>query len=175
MAKKYTNEELGEMVGEMQTDIGNLHDQLERMGKNSKNTTDIFGRRFPVPVDAEHKATQDPLGTTLCVIANPHMRAFHMSWFGFFTSFYSTFAAAPLYAYIADDLNLTDMEWGLSGTFAIFGTIFCTRRTHTRLANPPLRALAVRSRRQLSPPRLAPDRTPPLPARNTIQSASRWA
>ena len=78
------------MVGEMQTDIGNLHDQLERMGKNSKNTTDIFGRRFPVPVDAEHKATQDPLGTTLCVIANPHMRAFHMSWFGFFTTFFSS-------------------------------------------------------------------------------------
>ena len=144
------------------------------MGKNSELTKDVFGRQFVLPVDKEHKADICNC-STLCVTANPHMRAFHTSWFGFVSSFYSTFAAAPLYAYIADDLNLTDMEWGLSGTFAIFGTIFCTRRTHTRLANPPLRALAVRSRRPLSPPRLAPDRTPPLPARNTIQSASRWA
>jgi len=113
-----------ETIDKMEEEISTLHDQLQRMGKNSKGTTDIFGRRFPVPVDAEHKATQDPLGTTLCVTANPHMRAFHMSWFGFFTSFYSTYAAAPLYAYIQPDLQLTEFEWGISGTFAVFGTIF---------------------------------------------------
>mgnify|MGYP002633993180 CR=1 FL=1 len=52
------------------------------------------------------------------------MRAFHTSWFGFFTSFYSTYAAAPLVAYIMPDLKLTEFEWGISGTFAVMGTIF---------------------------------------------------
>ena len=77
-----------------------------------------------MPVDAEHKATQDPLCVTLCNCSNPHMRAFHTSWFGFFSSFYSTFAAASLVAYIKPDLGMSDLEWGLSGTMAVFGTIF---------------------------------------------------
>ena len=51
-----------------------MHYTLESMGKNSRGTTDIVGRRYVVPVDAEHKATQDPLAVTLCVFANPHMR-----------------------------------------------------------------------------------------------------
>ena len=52
------------------------------------------------------------------------MRAFHTSWFGFFSSFYSTFAAASLVAYIKPDLGMTNRQWGLSGTFAVMGTIF---------------------------------------------------
>jgi len=105
-------------------ELKQLHTTLQRMGKNSRNTADIFGRRFAVPVDGEHKATQDPLCVTLCNTANPHMRAFHTSWFGFFASFYSTFAAASLAPYIIPDLDLTDKQWGMSGTFAVMGTIF---------------------------------------------------
>ena len=63
----------------LKDEVQSLHDTLQGMGKNSKGTKDIFDRTFPVPVDAEHKATQDPLGVTLCGAANPHMRAFHVS------------------------------------------------------------------------------------------------
>ena len=101
-----------------------VHRRAASQGKNSKGTTDIFGRRFAVPVDNEHKATQDPLGTTLFVCSNPHMGAFHKSWFGFFSSFYSTFAAAALNAYIQPDLNLTEFQWGVSNNFAVGGTVF---------------------------------------------------
>ena len=49
--------------------------------------------------------------------------AFHTSWFGFFASFYSTFAAPALNAYIIPDLGLTPGEWGTSNALAITGTI----------------------------------------------------
>jgi len=111
-------------IAVIEEELKQLHSTLQRMGKNSRNTTDIFGRRYQVPVDGEHKATQDPLCVTLCNTSNPHMRAFHTSWFGFFASFYSTFAAASLAPYIIPDLDLSNREWGLSGTFAVMGTIF---------------------------------------------------
>ena len=41
-------------------------------------------------VDAEHKATQFIILDT----SNPHSRAFHVSWFAFFSSFFSMFAGA---------------------------------------------------------------------------------
>lgn len=41
-------------------------------------------------VDAEHKATQFIILDT----SNPHSRAFHVSWWGFFSSFFSMFAGA---------------------------------------------------------------------------------
>ena len=78
------------------------------------------GRVFAVPVDKGHKAISMPIFTC----ANPHMRAFHVSWFGFFASFYSTFAAASLNAYMIPDLNLNEGEWALGNTLAICGTIF---------------------------------------------------
>jgi hypothetical protein len=91
--------ELKELVEDLQAqaqaskaEIASLHESFERKGVNSKGTTDIFGRRFAVPVDAEHKATAMPILNC----SNPHMRAFHASWFGFFSTFFSTFAAAPL-------------------------------------------------------------------------------
>jgi len=112
-----------EKVDSVEMEITQLHETLQTMGKNSRLTADVFGRRFTVPVDAEHKATQDPLLVTLCNCSKPHMRAFHSSWFGFFASFYSTFAAASLNAYIIDDLNLSKSEWGLSMTMSISGTI----------------------------------------------------
>ena len=55
------------------------------------------------------------------------MAAFHTSWFGFFASFYSTFAASALNAYIvpADTgLGLTAKEIGYSNDAAVGGTIF---------------------------------------------------
>mgnify|MGYP006178310551 CR=1 FL=1 len=63
-----------ERMHQIEAELNQLHDTLERMGKNSKTTTDIFGRRFQVPIDNEHKATQDPLAVTLCNFSNPHMR-----------------------------------------------------------------------------------------------------
>ena len=43
-----------------------------------------------VQVDAEHKATQFVIHDS----SNPHSRAFHVSWWGFFSSFFSMFAGA---------------------------------------------------------------------------------
>eukprot|EP00958_Prasinococcus_capsulatus_P024314 scaffold3768_cov376-Prasinococcus_capsulatus_cf.AAC.29 len=76
--------------------------------------------KFALPVDSEHKA----LKISICSIARPHMRAFHLSWMAFFTSFFSTFAAAPLLAVIREDLNLTKPELVNSGIAAVTGTIF---------------------------------------------------
>ena len=47
-------------------------------------------------MDAEHKATE----LQICSFALPHMRCFHASWMGFFATFFSTFAPAPLAAYL---------------------------------------------------------------------------
>ena len=94
--------ETAEKIEEMQKMIDGLNDSLERMGKNSRGTTDIYGRPFSVPVDAEHKATKFILctpGGAFGIYPNfdvPHNRAFWTSAFGFFASFFSMFAGAPL-------------------------------------------------------------------------------
>ena len=66
-------------------------------------------------VDAEHKAT----AINVFSFAKPHMRAFHTSWFNFFAGFVSTFAAAPLGAYMKkvrtnSDSNLTRCSLGMA-------------------------------------------------------------
>ena len=46
-----------------------------------------------------------------------------MSWIGFFISFVSTFAAAPMVAIIREDLELTKPDLGSAGLAAVTGTI----------------------------------------------------
>jgi len=118
--------ELKELVKDLQSEaeaakaeIAALHECFERKGVNSKGTVDIFNRRFSVPVDAEHKATALPLLNC----SNPHMRAFHASWFGFFSTFFSTFAAAPLAKFIKSDLKLTKDDLYLGNITSVAGTI----------------------------------------------------
>ena len=119
--------ELKELVEDLQAqaqsakaEIASLHESFERKGVNSKGTMDIFGRRFSVPVDAEHKATAMPILN----FSNPHMRAFHASWFGFFATFFSTFAAAPLTKYIKSDLKLSKDDLYIGNITSVAGTIF---------------------------------------------------
>jgi len=108
----------------IEAEIATLHETLESQGLNSRGVTDIFGRKFSLPVDDEHKAKKLGLTQIFCNFSNPHMRAFHTSWFGFFSSFFSTFAAAALIAYIGPDLNLTAEDKGNAGIAAVAGTIF---------------------------------------------------
>lgn len=56
-------------------------------------------------------------------LQRPHMRAFHLSWFGFFLAFTSWFAFAPLMPTVAKDLNLTKSEIGSANIASISSTI----------------------------------------------------
>ena len=57
--------------------------------------------------------------------SRPHHLSFHMSWLGFFISFVSTFAAAPMIPVIREDLGLTKPQLGNAGLAAVTGTIIC--------------------------------------------------
>jgi NNP family nitrate/nitrite transporter-like MFS transporter len=59
----------------------------------------------------------------LCSFARPHMRAFHMSWWGFFIAFFIWFAIAPLLSEIKVDLGLTKQEIWTSSIVGVAGTI----------------------------------------------------
>ena len=85
--------------------------------------SDIFGRKFSVNVNEEHKSTQLKINN----FANPHMRAFHASWFGFFTTFFSTFAAAPLAPTLMkpSTLGLTRPQIQQGNIAAVLANIFC--------------------------------------------------
>merc|ERR1719353_1466864 len=94
MAKpELTLEAMQSTIESLEDNVTKLHEALEKKGVNSRGTKDIFGRVFSMPVDAEHKATQFVILDT----SNPHSRAFHVSWWGFFSSFFSMFAAAGVH------------------------------------------------------------------------------
>lgn len=59
----------------------------------------------------------------LCNFARPHMRAFHCSWFCFFTAFFIWFAVAPLMPEIKKTLNLTAQEAWTTNICSVAGTI----------------------------------------------------
>eukprot|EP00798_Chlamydomonas_sp_ICE-L_P021321 gene21321-28253_t len=74
---------------------------------------------FKLPVDSEMKATK----IVIYSIAQPHMRAFHLSWIIFFFTFFATFAPAVLIPIIREDMSLTKTDLGISGVTAVCGAI----------------------------------------------------
>ena len=89
----------------------------------AKYEEDMWGRKFSVTVDGEHKATEIKLQNC----ANPHMHAFHASWFGFFSTFFSTFAPAPLAPTLKlpNTLALTRTQLSMGGIASVTTNIFC--------------------------------------------------
>merc|ERR1719178_510125 len=82
---------------------------------------DLYGKPFKCAVDAEYKATE----LQICSFKQPHMRCFHASWMGFFATFFSTFAPAPLAAYLKreDTLGLSAMDIGNGNIASVAVTI----------------------------------------------------
>lgn len=113
-----------ERIVELSAQVERLHAALQKRGINTKGTKDIFGREFEFPVDGEHKATVFNCAT-LMSCSNPHMRGFWASAIGFFCTFFSTFAAAPLMAFIKkpESLNLQKADIVSSAIASVAGTI----------------------------------------------------
>ncbi|KAK7339557.1 hypothetical protein VNO77_20231 [Canavalia gladiata] len=74
---------------------------------------------FPLPVDADYKATKfRPL-----TAAPPHMRAFHLAWLNLFSCFFSTFSIPPLLPLIRHDLNLSAVDIGHAGSVSFAASV----------------------------------------------------
>ena len=97
----------------------------ESKGMNSRGTTDIFGRKFSVPVNSEHKATV--FFPILWTGKQPHMRTFWAATIGFFCTFFSCFAPGAIGSYIRrappEGLGLEREQLVLAGNLAVTGTI----------------------------------------------------
>jgi MFS transporter, NNP family, nitrate/nitrite transporter len=72
-----------------------------------------------VDPDQDDKATEIKLFS----FKRPHMRAFHVNWFGFFMAFFSWFAISPLLSEIKKTLKLTKKEVWTSSIVGVSGTI----------------------------------------------------
>ena len=59
-------------------------------------------------MDIKNKATR----INLFDFSSPPMRAFHVTWFAFFSCFFGWFGIAPLMAIVRDDLHLTKTQIG---------------------------------------------------------------
>jgi len=114
---------LRNQMKELETQIENLHEALESKGTNSRRIQALDGKVFAVPVDNEHKATKLPLWT----FGRPHMHAFHASWFGFFATFFSTFAPAPLAPVLkkSTTLGLKRTELAMGNLMSVTSNIIC--------------------------------------------------
>eukprot|EP00475_Leptophrys_vorax_P022806 TRINITY_DN31034_c0_g1_i1.p1 TRINITY_DN31034_c0_g1~~TRINITY_DN31034_c0_g1_i1.p1 ORF type:complete len:666 (-),score=25.94 TRINITY_DN31034_c0_g1_i1:250-2004(-) len=107
------------------------HDAVGEPGESMRGVTGrepIFSRDvgldegdalFALPVDSEHKAKR----FNVLSAARPHMSSFHLSWFAFFLSFCSAFAAPPLLPVIRDNLSLTKAQVTNGGIAAVVGAI----------------------------------------------------
>jgi NNP family nitrate/nitrite transporter-like MFS transporter len=76
--------------------------------------------KFHMAVDSEYKGKQ----LKLYSVMPPHMLSFWVNVAAFFTSFLSTFAAAPLISIIRQDINLTRTEASGAAIASITGTCF---------------------------------------------------
>jgi NNP family nitrate/nitrite transporter-like MFS transporter len=109
-------------VEQIQKDVPEQIDNaMKTTGKGDGIPCDLHGRPFSCAVDKEHKATE----LKICSFALPHMRTFHASWMGFFSTFFSTFAPAPLAAYLKreDTLGLSAMDIGNGNIASVAVTI----------------------------------------------------
>ena len=115
--------DMAEEFSLLRREMDAMHDSRESgcCPINSRGAKDIYGRTFSLPVDAEHKAT----ALNLFSFAKPHMRAFHTSWVNYFASFVSTFAAAPLTAYMrkSSSLNLSKADLSAGKIASVTGTV----------------------------------------------------
>ena len=57
-----------EKIAQLEKEISNLHETLTRKAVNSRNTTDVFGRTFVLPVDEEHKASSARAPCRTCAV-----------------------------------------------------------------------------------------------------------
>ena len=71
--------QMDRQIDELLASVNDLHEVMETKGINSRRVRGLIKNDvFDCPVDAEHKSK----ALKLTSFAQPHMRAFHASWFG---------------------------------------------------------------------------------------------